>query len=166
MIPRVVEIPIWAGSLPPLDAAGPAFVGVRVTLGLREWYTDLLVDTGAARTMLAVADAEELLREGYGEIDFEADPRQITMRGIGGVQRCVARDGVLAFRTAENAWRELSAPILIPEITYTTAGARQPSPPSGLLGRDILGRGALSLTWRLPRELHFTNLPSAPPALP
>lgn len=166
MMPRVVEIPIWAGLLPPLDAAGPAFVGVRVTLGLREWYTDLLVDTGAARTMLAVADTEELLREDYGEIDFERDPRRIVVRGIVGVQRCVARDAALAFRTAEDMWHEISAPILIPEITYTAAGTRQPSPLNGLLGRDVLGRGALSLTWRLPRELHFTNLPSAPSALP
>ena len=166
MIPRVVEIPIWAGLLPPLDAAGPAFVGVRVTLGLREWYTDLLVDTGASRTMLAAADAEELLREDYGEIDFERDPRRIAVRGIVGVQRCVARDAALAFRTAEDMWHEISAPILIPEITYTSTGARQPLPPNGLLGRDILGRGALSLTWRLPRELHFTNLPSVPSALP
>lgn len=165
MIPRVVEIPIWAGLLPPLDTAGPAFVGVRVTLGLREWYTDLLVDTGASRTMLAVADAEELLREDYDEIDFERDPRRIALRGIVGEQRCVARDTILAFRTVEDMWHEISAPILIPEITYTATGARQPSPPNGLLGRDILGRGALSLTWRLPRELHFTNLPPSPSAL-
>ena len=165
MMPRVVEIPIWAGLLPPLDAAGPAFVGVRVTLGLREWYTDLLVDTGASRTMLAVTDAEELLREDYGEIDFERDPRRIAVRGIVGVQRCVERDAVLVFRTSEDTWHEVSAPILIPESIYTAAGTRQSSPLNGLLGRDILGRGALSLTWQLPRELHFTNLPSAPSAL-
>lgn len=168
MTPATVDVPVWIDLPWPRtepgapDAVGAAFVDFLVALAARQWHGSFLIDTGATYTMLSASDALDLLGDGYGEIDFGRDPRRIVVGGIVGSQRCVARDVQLAFRTDEGRWHEIDASILIPEITHTPAGRRQPASPS-LLGRDILGRGALTLAWQLPAQLHFTSLP---PPLP
>ena len=170
MTPSAVHVPVWVDSSRPRtgpdapDAVGAAFVDFLVALDERQWHGSFLIDTGATYTMLGASDAQALLRDGYGEIDFGRDPRSITIGGIVGTQRCVARDMRLAFRTDEGRWHEIGASILIPEIIHTPAGRRQPASPS-LLGRDILGRGALTLAWQLPAQLDFSSLPPTQPAL-
>ena len=168
MTPATVNVPVWIDS-PWLrtepgapDAVGATFVDFLVALDARQWHGSFLIDTGSTYTVLSASDALDLLGDGYGEIDFGRDPRRIVIGGIVGTQRCVARDVQIAFRTDEGQWREIDASILIPEITHTPAGRRQPASPS-LLGRDILGHGALTLAWRLPAQLHFSSLP---PPLP
>ena len=76
----------------------------------------------------------------------------------------MSRDAHFSFRVEGGSRFELVAPVLIPEITYTPAGRRQPASPS-LLGRDILGRGVLTLVWQLPAQLQFSSLPPTQSAL-
>ena len=170
MTPSTVHVPVWVDSSRPRtgpgapDAVGAAFVDFLVVLDGRQWHGSFLIDTGATHTMLSASDAQALLGDGYGEIDFGRDPRRVAIGGIVGTLRCVARNVQLAFRTDEGRWHEIGASILIPEISHTSAGRRQPASPS-LLGRDILGRGALTLVWQLPAQLEFSSLPPPPPAL-
>ena len=141
------RIPVWVEPAQrryqplQMESFGRAFVGALVSVGSREWFIRFLTDTGATHTMLSASDAQALLGDGYGEIDFGRDPRRVAIGGIVGTLRCVARNVQLAFRTDEGRWHEIGASILIPEISHTSAGRRQPASPS-LLGRDILGRGA------------------------
>lgn len=65
----------------------------------------------------------------------------------------------LSFRTETGEPFELRASILIPEMVDAPAGHPARHTPS-LLGRDLLGGGALTLVWRLPAELQLSNMPS------
>ena len=139
-----------------METAGRAFAYATVAVGSREWFTRFLVDTGASFTLLSAGDAEDLLVEDYFEIDFERDPSLIIAGGIGGLLRCVVRDADLSFRTDEGQSVDIRTPILIAERLYPHDGRRQPVGHS-LLGRDILGQGELTLAYRRPADLHFSN---------
>lgn len=146
-----------------METAGRAFAPATVTVGSREWFTRFLVDTGASFTLLSAGDAEDLLAEDYLEIDFERDPSLIVAGGIGGLLRCVVRDADLSFRTDEGQSVDIRTPILIAERLYLRDGRQQPVGHS-LLGRDILGRGELTLAYRRPADLHFSNTAAEPDA--
>lgn len=149
----------------PMESAGRAFAHALVSVGPHEWFTRFLIDTGADFTLLSASAAEDLLGDDYRAIDYERDPLAVMVGGISGLLRCVAREADLTFRTEDGEDLEVRAPILIAEGLHRLGGSHRPEMHS-LLGRDLLGRGELRLAWRLPRELHFTNLPSAPSALP
>ena len=164
------RVPVWVE--PPrrryqplqMESFGRVFADALVAVGSREWFTRFLIDTGADFTILSAGDAEDLLVDDYQAIDFEHDPFRVVVGGIGGLMRCVAREADLAFRTEGGDAIDIRAPILVAERVYLPDGRRQAAPPS-LLGRDILGRGALTLAWRSPAELELSNLPPTPSAL-
>ena len=170
MRPPAVVIPVWLDTpyrradTGQIEVGGRAFVDALIGYEGEEIPTAFEIDTGTARTSLGAADALDLLGDAYQEIDFAADSARTVVYGVAGELRCVARDAHFSFRVEDGSRFELVAPILIPEITYTPAGRRQPASPS-LLGRDILGRGALTLAWRLPAQLHFSSLPPTQSAL-
>lgn len=149
----------------PMESHGRAFAHALVSVGSHEWYTRFLIDTGADFTLLSASAAEDLLGDEYGVIDFEHDPLAIIVGGISGMLRCVAREADLTFRTENDEDLELRTPILIPEGRNSLGGSHRPEMHS-LLGRDVLGRGGLSLAWQSPAELHFSSLPPTPSALP
>ena len=115
--------------------------------------------------MLSPSDTYDLLADDYQEIDFNRDPARTAIVGIGGAQRGVVRECLLSFRTDQRRFHQVSTRVLIPEIADYGPAARLRSGPS-LLGRDILGRGALTLAWRSPAELELSNLPPASPTPP
>ena len=168
MRPPAVVIPVWLDTpyrhvdTGRIEVGGRVFVDAFLGYEGQRISTAFEIDTGAARTSLGAADTLDLLGDIYQEIDFAADPARTVVYGVASALRCIARDAHFSFRVEDNSRFELIAPILIPEITHTSAGRRQPASPS-LLGRDILGRGALTLARRLPAQLHFTSLP---PRLP
>ncbi len=139
--------------------AGRAFVDVTVTHAGRIWFESFLVDTGADLTMISAEGAAQLFGDAYYSIDFARDPNRVVIRGITENLRCATRELSLSFRTEAGIPLVLRAPVLIPEMRETPAGAPGRSPPS-LLGRDLLGAGALTLAFRLPAELYFSNVPS------
>ena len=142
-----------------MQPAGRAFADITVSRGEREWLGVFLVDTGADFTMIGTMGAIELMRDDYFLLDFDRDASRISIGGIGGSLRCVVRDFDLSVRTEDGAGLDLRAPIMIPELVEPSAGAPPRLLPS-LLGRDLLGGGALTLVFRLPAELHFSNVPS------
>lgn len=143
----------------PWPGGGPAFVYTSAWWRGTKWVGPFLVDTGAARTILGTVPTMELMRRDYDLIDFESDPSRVSMGGIGGTLRCVVREVDLSFPTEEGDPFQLTAPILIPQIADTSL-AGMPNRLPSLLGRDLLGAGALTLAYRLPTELHFSNMPS------
>lgn len=144
-----------------MESFGRAFADALVSVGSSEWLTRFLIDTGADFTMLGADDAEDLLADEYFAIDFERDPLRIAVGGIGGIMRCVAREADLAFRTEGGGEIDIRAPILISERVRLPGGRLAVT--RSLLGRDILGRGALTLAWRLPAQLDFSSLPAPLP---
>ena len=165
MTPDPPRIPAWIqaqhGGRPglPWSVGGRAFVSITVTWGESRRLEDFLIDTGASRTILGTMAAVELLRGDYFLIDFDRDPQRVDVGGIGGLVRCVPRQFDLSFRTETGEPFELRAPILIPEMVDAPDG-RPPRHTPSLLGRDLLGGGALTLAWRLPVRLHLSNMPS------
>lgn len=143
----------------PWPSGGPAFVYTSASWRGTKWFGPFLVDTGAARTILGTVPTMELMRRDYGLIDFERDPSRVSMGGIGGTLRCVVREIDFSFPTEEGDPFHLTAPILIPEIADASL-AGMPNRLPSLLGRDLLGAGALTLAYRLPTELHFSNMPT------
>ena len=160
-VPIRVEPPRRRHQPLQMESFGRAFVDALVSVGVSEWFTRFLVDTGADFTMLGADDAEDLLVDEYFAIDFERDPFRIAVGGIGGVMRCVVREADLAFHTEGGGEIEIRAPILVSERVGLSGGRQAVT--RSLLGRDILGRGALTLAWQLPAQLHFSSLP---PPLP
>lgn len=165
MRPDPPRIPAWIqtphGGRPGLSwpVGGRAFVSITVMWGESKRLEDFLIDTGASRTIFGTMAAVELLRGDYFLIDFDRDPQRVDVGGIGGRVRCVPRQFDLSFRTETGEPFELRAPILIPEMVDAPDGRPARHAPS-LLGRDLLGGGALTLVWRLPAELQFSNMPS------
>ena len=142
-----------------MESSGRAFAGALVSVGSREWFIRFLIDTGADFTMLGAGDAEDLLVDEYFAIDFERDPFRVAVGGIGGIMRCVVREADLSFRTEEGGEIDIHTPILVAERARLPGGPQQAVTRS-LLGRDVLGRGALTLAWRLPAQVEFSNMPS------
>lgn len=164
------RIPVWVEPsqrrYQPLqmESFGRVFVGALVSVGSREWFIRFLIDTGADFTMLGAGDAEDILVDEYFAIDFERDPFRVAVGGVGGLMRCVAREADLSFRTEEGGEIEVRTPILVAERARLPGGHRQAVTRS-LLGRDILGRGALTLAWQLPARLDFSSIPPTQSAL-
>ena len=164
-MPDPPRIPVWFETMPPRasrfpwPAGGRAFVHITFAHDGRSWSGEFLIDTGASVSVLGVAGAIQLLRDDYFLIDFDRDPLRVDVGGIGGMVRCVPRQFDLSFRTETGEPFELRAPILIPEMVDAPAG-RPPRHTPSLLGRDLLGGGALTLAWRLPLQLHLSNMPS------
>ena len=159
------RIPLWFETPPPRASGFPwptggrAFVHIAFAHAGSRWSGEFLVDTGASVSVLGVAGALQLLGGDYFLIDFDRDPQRVDLGGIGGLLRCVPRRFDLSFRTETGEPFELRAPILIPEMV-DAAGGRPPRHTPSLLGRDLLGGGALTLAWRLPVQLHLSNMPS------
>lgn len=164
LIPVRFEAAYRRTAAPRLESAGPAYVDAFVATSNKRLLISFEVDTGAAFTLLAPADAMHLLGEAYEEIDFASDSAALTISGVAGALRCVVRDVRLSFRTDGGPEIDVTVPILIPELLYGASGARLTTSAS-LLGRDILGRGALMLAWQLPARLEFSSLPPTQPAL-
>lgn len=158
-IPVRIDQPLRpaAGSRRPVG--GKAFVDLTVVLEEKRWFGGFLVDTGASRTTIGAAEALEFLGDDYFLLDFDRDPLRVDIGGIGGLVRCVMRGVDLIFRTEAGPAHHITAPILIPELVDAPPGQLAMHTPS-LLGRDLLGAGALTLAYRLPTELHFSNMPS------
>ena len=148
-----------------MASGGTPYVDGFVAYSGKPWLVNFAVDTGAAFTLIAPLDAHLVLGDAYDQIDFDTDPSALAIGGIVGALRCVARDVRLSFRTDGGGTTDITAPVLIPELVYSSSGVRLTTGTS-LLGRDLLGRGALTLAWRLPAELDFSSLPPTSPALP
>ena len=165
LIPVRFEVAYRQPTEPWLESGGSPYVDVYVAAADRRLLVSFEVDTGAAFTLLAPSDSMHLLGDAYDQIDFDTDPSALTIGGIVGALRCVARDVRLSFRTDGGGTTDITASVLIPELVYSSSGVRLTTGTS-LLGRDLLGRGALTLVWRLPAELDFSSLPPTSPALP
>ena len=147
-----------------LESGGTPYVDGFVAHSGKPWLVNFAVDTGAAFTLIAPPDAHLVLGDAYDQIDFDTDPSALTIGGVVGALRCVTRDVRLSFRTDGGGTADITAPVLIPELVYSPGGVRLTTGTS-LLGRDILGRGALALAWQLPAELDFSSLPPTSSAL-
>ena len=165
LIPVRFEVAYRQPTEPWLESGGSPYVDVYVAAADRRLLVSFEVDTGAAFTLLAPSDSMHLLGDAYDQIDFDADPSALAIGGIVGALRCVARDVRLSFRTDGGGTTDITAPVLIPDLVYSPRGVRLTSGTS-LLGRDLLGRGVLTLAWRLPAELNFSSLPPVSSALP
>ncbi len=112
--------------------------------GLRDGSVevDLLVDTGADRTVLSPLDAEKLATD-LG-IDFSSLPRGTSGAGVGGQVDTRIVEAVI---TLDSFSTSLTLTILEPPV-----GRPIPSIPS-LLGRDIISQFALILEERTNRVL-------------
>ena len=158
-VPVWIEPPFRGGARRPWLAGGRAYVRVVVSIGARDLPVDLLIDTGSTHTMLGTMQALKLLEDDYFGIEFDRDADGGAIRGIGGAIRCVRREAALSFRTEAGPDLQITAPILIPELTDAPLGGLPLHVP-GLLGRDLLGGGALTLVWQLPAQVEFSNMPS------
>ena len=158
-IPVRIDQPLRSAAQSRWTVGGKAFVDLTVVLGEKRWFGGFLVDTGASRTTIGASEALEFLGDEYFLLDFDRDPLRVDIGGIGGLVRCVVRGVELIFRTEAGPAHHITAPILIPEMTDAPLG-RLPMHTPSLLGRDLLGAGALTLAYRLPTELHFSNMPT------
>ena len=165
LIPVRFEVAYRQPTEPWLESGGSPYVDVSVAAADKRLLISFEVDTGAAFTLIAPSDAMHLLGDAYDQIDFDTDLSALTIGGIAGPLRCVVRDVRLSFRTDGGGTADITTPVLIPELVYSPGGVRLTTGAS-LLGRDILGRGALTLAWRLPAELNFSSLPPTSSALP
>jgi hypothetical protein len=108
----------------------------------RVFELELLVDTGADRTILAPAAAVRLSGR-YG-LDLTSLPRGVPTAGVGGRAATRTIEAVVVLGSFES--RVLSLPVLEPPTAST------PSIPS-LLGRDLFAHFALFLEERTQRML-------------
>lgn len=164
-MPPEARISIWIEPPFAVDPAarwrpaGRAYANAIVSFEDRTLPVDFLIDTGASHTMLGTMPALKLFEDAYFGIEFDRDPSSGAIRGVGGAVRTVVRELGLSFLVEGGARHSITAHILIPEMTDAPPG-RLPMHTPSLLGRDLLGAGALTLAYRLPTELHFSNMPT------
>ena len=113
--------------------------------------TPFLIDTGCDYSTLNPQDAHRLFGDAYLDMDFSPGPASIEMHGIGDTPAHGIRTHAdLAFRADGDSDIRLAIPIVIAQPAPPTPGRHGNWLIPSLLGRDILKRFDLALSYNPP----------------
>ncbi len=141
----------WEGHATGAGALPAPYFNVFVGERLPNNQVAFLIDTGADYSTLNPKDAHRLFGDAYLDMDFSPGPATIEMHGIGDTPAHGIRTHAdLAFRADDDSDLRLAIPIVIAQPAPPTPGRHGNWLIPSLLGRDILERFDLALSYNPP----------------